>query len=76
MAKYLCNTMKEEDDILISRLCSDTDSSARDAFAEVLHEHRPDLELQWNKDPWHVGKRQKLSPPLVNLWCMLPGNTA
>lgn len=60
MAKKMAEDIHNEDGILFSVICSDSDSSAPNAFAEVFEEKAPELgEMEWMKDPWHMGKNQK-----------------
>ena len=60
MAKKMAEDIYNEDGILFSVICSDSDSSAPNAFAEVFQEKAPELgEMEWCKDPWHSGKNQK-----------------
>ena len=59
MAQKMAQQMYEEDGILFSQICSDSDGAGKTAFQELLTQKRPDLEFQWLKDFWHINKSQK-----------------
>ena len=59
MAQKMAQDMYEEDGILFSQICSDSDGAGKAAFEELLEEKRPDLEFEWLKDLWHINKNQK-----------------
>ena len=60
MAKKMAEDAYNEDGILFSVICSDSDSSAPNAFSDIFAEKAPELgESEWCKDPWHIGKNQR-----------------
>ena len=59
MTLQMGKEMYEQDQLLTVHVCSDSDAQGKNALAEVLSEHEPEMDIQWSKDPYHNNKRQK-----------------